>query len=477
MGGTIKKISINRLVLYNENPRHEIGHDEKDTLEKLFSVVGVQQMLNLAEDIYKHGLVGAQQVVVVPYDNTYYTVYEGNRRVAAIKLLQNPRAFSFLEKAQIDRINRLTKTGGKITQIPCYITNEEDALFIMKRRHLGDDKGRGIRPWGPREKEAFETRQSKKKSISFLIDSCIKKYFDGYDISVVLSFTSIKRVFGPKSIRDAIGLDLEDINSFTYDRIKLVKEASEWIADESRKTGVAITRMFNTVTSIEEKLLPWIWEYQSKKENNCESLKISSGENKKEESENSYEIQELTEESKPENDEKQNEDDFRDSKKATLGKTVNLPYFFQGLDTSHLDLNDSDSHGVLMVCKEIILFSNRRLVKDFPLSAAFLVRALIEQSIIFYSKKHNIQGQNKTIFTKMNGIINLGSIIENFNKNLANYIPDTKVREYFSAMFSDYNTKPLNWVIHRPSEFVLGEKDLLNLPRKGLLAIVNFFIA
>lgn len=44
------------------------------------------------------------------------------------------------------------------------------------------------------------------------------------------------------------------------------------------------------------------------------------------------------------------------------GGNKNLPYFFQGLNYQNPDPNDSDSHGISRVCKEIQLFSNRKLV-------------------------------------------------------------------------------------------------------------------
>lgn len=35
----------------------------------------------------------------------------------------------------------------------CYITNEEEAFFIMERLHSGEDKGRGTKKWSSREKK------------------------------------------------------------------------------------------------------------------------------------------------------------------------------------------------------------------------------------------------------------------------------------------------------------------------------------
>lgn len=164
------------------------------------------------------------------------------------------------------------------------------------------------------------------------------------------------------------------------------------------------------------------------------------------------------------------------------GGNSNLPYFFQGLNYQNLDPNDADSHGVSRACKEIQLFSNRKLVDTFPMAAAFLTRTIIEHALIYYSKKHKIQGQNKYIWEDISNdgnAIKLSSIIKKYKGNLANYILDNKMREYFTDLFGDYNVSvnPLNWVVHRPDEYQLPSKDLIDLPRKGLLALINFLIS
>ena len=80
-----------------------------------------------------------------------------------------------------------------------------------------------------------------------------------------------------------------------------------------------------------------------------------------------------------------NEDKGEEDNKQERGAggNSNLPYFFQGLNYQNLDPNDSDSHGVSRACKEIQLFSNRKLVDNFPMAAAFLTRTIIEHALIY----------------------------------------------------------------------------------------------
>lgn len=96
MSGSEKRIKVSNIANYYENPRHPIASDEFDTLKKLFDSVGIPQMLNLASDIKAHGLLPCNRIVVVYSEFLKkYVVYEGNRRVAAIKLLLYPDTFTF----------------------------------------------------------------------------------------------------------------------------------------------------------------------------------------------------------------------------------------------------------------------------------------------------------------------------------------------------------------------------------------------
>lgn len=437
MAGKIQKIKIEKIINWSENPRHAIGNNEMDTLQKLFDVVGTQYMLNLAEDIQEHGLLGNQQIVVVYSESIKkYVVYEGNRRVAAIKLLMNPEGFNFLDKATIDKAKRIAKNADIIDTIECYVTDEDEAFFIMERVHSGEDKGRGTKEWGAREKDTFQVRRNNVKNLSYLIDFYVRKYYDGLDITTILSFTTLQRIFNNREIRKTIGLDITNEDTFTSDRIKLVIEASKWIVKESEESGVAVTRLFNKARTIEDKLLPWI--QKNINENNADKSDKTDGAGKEkgnseqsdvakdsgnandngrqDETAYGYNLgSEKTDTPKTGNEKKETEGENKNSNRTSntsSGGSKNLPYFFQGIDYSKLDPNDADSHGVSAVCRELQLFSDKKMVTTYPLASAFLMRSIIEQSIKYYSKKHMIQGQNKCIWENIKSIDQLSKLLK-----------------------------------------------------------------
>ena len=108
----------------------------------------------------------------------------------------------FLGKASINKIKKITSGVNleDMKNVFCYITNEEEAFFIMERVHSGEDKGRGTKRWSSREKENFKVRRNHSKNMSYLIDFYTKKYFDDMILPVLYlleqfkEFSIIKRL-------------------------------------------------------------------------------------------------------------------------------------------------------------------------------------------------------------------------------------------------------------------------------------------
>lgn len=573
MKGKIEYISIDKIINYRKNPRHTIANDDIGTFKNLFEKVGNQYMLNLAEDIFNNDLLPMDIVTVVFSEELQkYVVYEGNRRIACIKLLLNPDEFVFLDNNTINKIKKITSAGFKydFNKIQVYITDEEEGFYIMEKVHTGEDQGRGRKKWSSREREDFKSRRNETKTMGLFIDEYVRKYNNNFDITMILPFTTLDRVFNNREIRRRIGIDLSDESTFTQERVELIFCICKKIADKAVEDNQGVSRVFNKARIIEDIILPWIEEYLANKDvkNKSEGSESIDGEG---DTTGAQPIEEPPTETPPTEAQPPRQQDgykvkvlltekisvaegteiylkdnniigvnpseveivkngsvaiddrynFKNSNNVGVyvigylymdetynltvtvekkvdssegsdgnsgtgapnnaGGKANLPYFFMGLKFDQLNPNDSDTHGVSRICNELKIFSERRYCANLPISSAFLVRAIIEHSLILYSKKNMVQGLNIFIWeniSKNGKANNLHKIVENYVRNLSNYILDTNIREYFENIFKDYNThtNPLNWVVHRPEEFVLAPDKLIALPSEGLLTVINYLI-
>ncbi|WP_429951087.1 hypothetical protein [Enterococcus sp. AZ101] len=265
----VERIEVEKIENYFENPRHDIGLNELDTLKKLFNVAGHQNMINLAQDIYINGLVNASLVTVVKQNDTdKYTVYEGNRRVACIKLILYPDQFSFLSKNQIDRINKMKKDSPSkidLSQIECLVTDEEDAFFIMRRLHSGEDKGKGPKAWNPREQETFLIRTSPKVNISIanVISDKYEEFFNE-DIQKKMAYTNIQRLFNNLEVKEALGIEKGNMESITIEKMNLIRGVIDEVNYMAETENFSISRKFNKRKVIEQILLPIIENLKKK---------------------------------------------------------------------------------------------------------------------------------------------------------------------------------------------------------------------
>lgn len=260
-----KIVNISNILNYAENPRHDVGTNEIDTIKKLINKVGSQYMYNLAKDIYENGLMGSNLPTLVSEPGKRrYVVYEGNRRVACLKFLNNPGILTTIDKSLKQRIENLKakEVGMYSTEIYCYITNEEEALLIMERTHSGEDKGRGVKAWTPREQGVFQKRLKQKNSIALVIAELTEKFLNE-DVTQKISYTTIQRFFNNREVKKALEIDGDESTNITKEKIQLINFLIEKSIEESNKRQIALTRLFNKAREIEDYFLPLITDYKS----------------------------------------------------------------------------------------------------------------------------------------------------------------------------------------------------------------------
>lgn len=540
---TYKEVAIQDLLLDEENPRFASSvlvekNNTSLTQEKIIEHLLVySDVVKLAKRINEVGeMHGSEMITCIEKENKY-VVMEGNRRTCACKLLLDRKLIPEQYRSNFPFVAE--KTRGNIEKIMVTVyPNRESVQSYLSDRHIA-----GVKRWSALEKNNYymtlflkygnvkDVKQHTTDSIAE-VTKCIKSYqffmdvfnvlkdkYSNLEIEKIDYLPMTSRFMGTLVGNDkevGLNLDLDEEKlqyvcdpkkEIVYKKILLLIGEAFLIRKGKKfcKQGELHKIVSNEIYAIEDQKLliledsriPGLYNLiQRYKENDgelvdvlntsrikpegittegysgkCEAVGISSlsvdGDVKKDGlKKNDIMVKEKAEYGSPCGD----------------GGKGNLPYFFQGISYKGLDPNDKDSHGVSRICRELQLFSDKKMVENFPMAATFLTRAIIEHSLIYYSKKNKIQGQDKYIWESIstNGKANkLQSIVRNYNANLANYISDSSMREYFKNLFGEYDTNvaPLNWVVHRIDEYQLSKDDLLNLPHKGLLALINFLIS
>lgn len=84
-----KQVNINNILLDVENPRFEKVNTQEEALKIMIS--GYEdKIFNLAKHIAENGMNPTESPTVIMYENNKYIALDGNRRLTALKILNNP---------------------------------------------------------------------------------------------------------------------------------------------------------------------------------------------------------------------------------------------------------------------------------------------------------------------------------------------------------------------------------------------------
>lgn len=209
------QVPISKLKNDQKNPRHPEMDSQLATIEWMLKEHGAE-ILTLANDITENGLNPIDNILAVESeDKKYYVVVEGNRRLTALKLLANPALATDSSWAQ--KFNKLSKKNG--AKIPKKVNvvlapNRESIYWILDRRHLGADQGRGLVSWNPQQRSrALRDRNAKTVRYSRalnVIDYAVEKQLLGTQSNALLEtsfpITSLDRVLSDKGFTSGLGI-------------------------------------------------------------------------------------------------------------------------------------------------------------------------------------------------------------------------------------------------------------------------------
>lgn len=144
----IQYFPLNNLIFDPKNPRlpPEVNpNNEQSIIEYM---VREANLLELMQSIFENGYFHSEPLLVAPTKKEQFIVVEGNRRLAALKLLENPD----LSRVKQNSIKEIISSKEWTTEkIPCIVHNKrDDILNYLGYRHIT-----GVKSWGPLEKARY----------------------------------------------------------------------------------------------------------------------------------------------------------------------------------------------------------------------------------------------------------------------------------------------------------------------------------
>lgn len=142
-------IELSKLIYDPQNPRLPMKVRNLDDMDTIDYMLRNGNIIELMQSIAEMGYSSAEPLLVVKAtEGDKYIVVEGNRRLTALKLIDN----AGLAKVRIQQVNDIANEAKHIpTEIPCILYDtREEILSYLGYRHIT-----GIKEWGSLEKARY----------------------------------------------------------------------------------------------------------------------------------------------------------------------------------------------------------------------------------------------------------------------------------------------------------------------------------
>ncbi len=206
-------LRLSNLYLDLLNPRFEEQKSQNEALNTM-AMDQKDKLLVLLRDILLNGLNPSDIPIVMPDDEKKngYVVLEGNRRIAALKLLGKPAIISNASLRKKYESLQKKYGHGIIKDIECIIVNTRDeANLWIERKHSGEQNGIGTVQWNSVQKDRFHSIKTGKDSKVIQILDFLKSISEGDEQFAEqirrVKPTNLERLLSTPDVRTLLGLD------------------------------------------------------------------------------------------------------------------------------------------------------------------------------------------------------------------------------------------------------------------------------
>lgn len=267
----IVKLPINQICVNPENPRHDeviMDLGEIFIMQQLVKTrKDSQAMYKLICDIFENNWF-PQSIVTVTYDKDKekYVAWDGNRRLTALKILQNPNILESLNNFTYTQRNKIYDMNKQIKdktfyEVSCYVAASfEECADYIRTIHTTDT---GALPWSDVAIKRFENKLGIKNMFSQLKEYCNKPF---ENISDNFSVNKFEKIANSKVGKEYLKIDNTDnilthtssIDELEEKLSKIIKDINEGtLKNENIKNATEMKKYFygqeEQKISIEEK--------------------------------------------------------------------------------------------------------------------------------------------------------------------------------------------------------------------------------
>lgn len=243
-------ISLADLLIDTENPRlPQPNVGQREALRALAKHLP-KKLIALAKDIVTHGPNPVELPIVMSFkdDLNRYVMLEGNRRLVALRGLENPDSLlGALESSLLAELRTLSKTyqEAPVESLTCLLVNDRDeAQHWIELRHTGENEGAGIVRWASDDAARFRARSG-----GFGIHSQALNFLEagGYltpEQRRNVPATSFFRLLGTPYVRSKLGLKVQDGKLYLLADEKKVAKALLHVIDDLVSERVGTRKIY-----------------------------------------------------------------------------------------------------------------------------------------------------------------------------------------------------------------------------------------
>ena len=252
-----RELPVNALQLDHQNPRLSVDQDsQRDTIRALAEYQG-RKLQFLAEHIVENGLDPSELVIVTPNrsapnrsDGDKFVVLDGNRRLTALRALENPDLVADVVPTGVAQAIRQLGSRYKaepVEELLCLVCeNRSEANQWIELRHSGERGGAGQVPWGPDESDRFRANfmGEKPNRASQVLDFLEKRGLINREQRRKAP-TTLERALGSPDIRHQLGLSFSKKELRATATLDDVAKASAYLVTEISEGRLDVKDLYN----------------------------------------------------------------------------------------------------------------------------------------------------------------------------------------------------------------------------------------